>query len=368
MSEAKRGEVWVIITPSNRPTEKYTMSRRLILLIASVAVSALFLVLALRGVPFEEVVNGIRQANPLWVGASLLTFLASASARTTRWRGLLGGRVRWIDLLQTYNLAMLLNLLPLRAGEVGRTVVLSTRFGVPLATAATSVIVERLFDLVMVIVLLALGLSQVTSVPEIAVQASIAAGIVAVVGFGVLIILARYPAYAQRLLQNIETRTPVFARIGLGKRLQEILVGLEVLTDARRLLHLIVWSLIAWTCSVSSLLCLVFALGISDNSVMLSILGVALASFSIAIPVSVASIGPFESAIRLAGDLIGLTAILSTTLGFLFHGIAALAYLLYGTISVITLGISIGDMMGNQRVPKTDVVTVRGDGAQADSL
>jgi hypothetical protein len=322
------------------------MSRRLLFLIASIIVSGLFLILALRGVPFSDVLTGIRQANPVWIGFSLVMFLCSAMSRTTRWRGLLGGRVRWWNLFHVYNLAMLLNLLPLRAGEIGRTVVLSTRFGVPLATAATSVVVERLTDLVVVIVLLALGLSQVsTSVPALAVQASIGAGIVAVIGFVVLIGLARYPALAQRLLGSIEARVPLFSRIGLLKRLQEVLVGLEVLTDVRRLIHLIVSTVIAWTFSVSTLVCLIVSLGITDNIVPLALLGIALASFSIAIPVSVASIGPFESAIRLSGDLVALAAVTSTTLGFLFHGTAALAYIVFGIVSVVTLGISLTDMI-----------------------
>ncbi|MDX2163562.1 MAG: lysylphosphatidylglycerol synthase transmembrane domain-containing protein [bacterium] len=327
------------------------MSRRSLFIIASVIVSGLFLWLALRGVPFEEVIDGIRQADVGWVIVGFGFVWVAAAARTFRWQVLLGGRVRWWGVHHSYNMTNFLNLLPLRAGEVGRTLAISTRYGVPLVTAATSVVVERLIDLVMIIVILAVGVSQVENVPPVVGQSSLLFGAVAVTGLIVLIVLARFPAFAGALLRGIEARLPFVRRLGLIKRLEEVLSGLEILTDVRRLFWVIVWSIFSWIGSAGVVYPLVIALGIYGHgleAVTLSLIVVALVSFSIAIPVSVASIGPWEGAVRLAGDMMGVPPDLSLTLGFLFHGVAAVGYIVFGMISLLALGISLSEMLGGK--------------------
>ncbi len=325
--------------------------RRIIFLIASVIVSAAFLWLALRGVPLAEVWDGIRQANPLWIGLSFVGVFLSAITRAVRWRGLISDRTSaqrppLIGVLHTYNIAMLLNLLPLRAGELGRTVVLTTRFGVPLFTTATSVVVERLIDLVMVVLLLAVGLSRAgASAPDFVVQGATIFAVIAFVGLAMLIVLARYPSLAHRITAWLEDQLLLLRRIHLSKRLDDVLTGLQSLTHPARLAHAIVWSLLSWAASLFTFWCLEMALTVTADTLAGSFLGVSLASLSIAVPVSVASIGPFESAVRIAGDLIGLTPALAITLGFLFHGVAALGYIAFGIISLLALGVSLSDLM-----------------------
>ena len=138
--------------------------RRWIILAASLIVSGVFLWLALRGVPFTEVIDGIRQANLFWVIVSMLCILGAQGSRAIRWRGLLDNRVPLLRAFHILNLTMLLNQLPLRAGEVARSL-LATRSGVPVVTAATSIVVERLIDVVVVVVMLAVALARLPSAP-----------------------------------------------------------------------------------------------------------------------------------------------------------------------------------------------------------
>ncbi len=91
--------------------------RRWIILAASVIVSGVFLWLALRGVPFAEVIDGIRQANLFWVIVSMICILGAQGSRAIRWRGLLDNRVPLVRSFHILNLTMLVNQLPLRAGK-----------------------------------------------------------------------------------------------------------------------------------------------------------------------------------------------------------------------------------------------------------
>ena len=319
--------------------------RRWIILAASLIVSGVFLWLALRGVPFAEVIDGIRQANLLWVVVSMIGILGAQGSRAVRWRVLLNHRVPLLRAFHILNLTMLLNQLPLRAGEVARSL-LATRSGVPVVTAATSIVVERLIDVVVVVVMLALALARLPSAPRALADAATLFGIAAVIAFFALIAFARYPQLAHRLLLWLEARLPALKRLNLVRRIDEVLDGLRPLTDPGRALQTLFWTATGWFFSLATFYALERALGVTGvDLVMGAVIGVSLAAFSIAIPVSVAAIGPFESAVRVAGDAVSMSPVTATTLGFLFHGVTVLSYAVIGTIGLIALGISLGEVM-----------------------
>jgi len=318
--------------------------RRWIILAASLVVSGLFLWLALRDVPLTEVLNGIRQADPGWIVLSFIGVFGALGGRAVLWRGLLDKRLTLMQAFHILNITMILNQLPLRAGEVVRTL-LTTRYGIPVVTAATSIVVERLLDVVVVVVMLAIGLTRLPDAPPGMAQVAVLFGAAAVIAFVVMVGFARYPQVADRLLIWFEARLPLLKRLNLQKRVDEVLDGLRPLTHARRAAHAILWEIISWSFSLVTFYCLERALGNQNVDLgLMMMLGVSLASFSIAIPVSVAAIGPFEGAVRVAGNAVGMSAVASTTLGFLFHGMTVLSYAFWGVIGLIALGVSFGDV------------------------
>lgn len=325
--------------------------RRWVILAASVLVSGLFLWLALRDVPLTEVVAGIQQADPLWVLLSLGGIVSGLAARAVRWRGLLDSRISLLNAFHILNVTMLLNQLPLRAGEVARTL-LATRSGVPLITAATSIVVERLLDVVIVVVMLAVALSRLPAAPALVAQAAALLGAAAVVAFAGLIAFARYRQVADRFLGWLEARVPALRRLNLRRRSDEVLDGLRPLTQAGRAAHAVGWTVIAWIASAFTFYALERSLAISGVDLALTaMLGVALAAFSIAIPVSVAAIGPFEGAVRVAGEAVRMSPLAATTLGFLTHGISVLGYAVLGVIGLLALGVSLGDVLAQPQKP-----------------
>ena len=324
------------------------------LLAASLAVSALFLWLALRDVPLAEVGESIRQANIGWVLVSLVSIGLALYTRAIRWRGLLGNRIPLGRTFYILTVTFLVNQLPLRAGEIARSL-LATRSGVPVVTAATSIIVERLLDTVMVVVLLALGLSRLPDAVPAATQVATLFGIAAIVAFLVMVLFARYPAFVHRLLEALEARIGLLRRLGLRRLVDHVLDGLQPLTDWRRAAHAVGWTVISWLVSLGTFYTLELAFNITSvDLVQMTLLSVTLASFSIAIPVSVAAIGPFEGAVRLAGEALRLDPVLATSLGFVFHGVTIVAYAILGTVGLLVLGVSLGDVMGGK--PKSPVV------------
>jgi uncharacterized protein (TIRG00374 family) len=114
-----------------------------------VVVSALFLYLALRGLKLDEVWKGIQTANLWWLLPGIGVYFIGVWVRTWRWHYLL----RPLKKISTRSMFPIVtigymgnNTSPARAGEVLRAAVLKDREGVPISASLATVIVERIFD------------------------------------------------------------------------------------------------------------------------------------------------------------------------------------------------------------------------------
>ncbi|MCB9449888.1 MAG: flippase-like domain-containing protein [Anaerolineaceae bacterium] len=338
--------------------------RRYLIVIASVLVSGLFLWLALRTAPLTDIWANIQNANLLWIGIAFVSVTVGLYTRAIRWRGLVDDKIPTTRSFHILNITFLLNQLPLRAGEVARSL-LATRENVPVLTAATSIVIERLLDTVLVVVWLALALTQVPDVPsEISVTAA-AFGVAAVGAFVVLIIFARFPNLAHQSLHFAERILPFLKRLPLERLLDNVLDGLKPLTHWQRAAHAIIWTLISWSVSLFTFFALENALGIpakspSTDLFLMAVVAVTMASFSIAIPVSLASVGPFEGAVLLAGKALGMDDAVALSLGFVAHGITVSGYAVWGTIALMVMGVSLGDVLNAGNKPADSSVEAEG--------
>lgn len=314
-------------------------TRRLLFLIASIVVSVLSLILVLQNVPIEEVIVSIQQADGGYLIIAFIFVSLSMFTRGVRWWGLLGFRIPVVQSIHIMSVTFLGNQLPFRMGEVARSL-LAIRGGVPVITSATSIIVERLVDMLVVVLLIAVSVTQLTDTPAEVTQTATFFGILAVIGFVTLLILARIPDTTHRILDTILNWIPILKHLPLKTMLDHVLEGLQPLTQFRTLLFTLAWTAIAWSCSLAVSYILHLALGIETNYVVSVSLGIALASLSLALPVSVAALGPFEAAIVLTGQLVGMDPINAVSLGFLLHGMSVLGYAVWGVIGLLALGVS----------------------------
>ncbi|MCB9460954.1 MAG: flippase-like domain-containing protein [Anaerolineaceae bacterium] len=328
--------------------------RRTLLIIASIIVSGIFLYFVLRDVPIQDIIDRARQADPFWLLVTFGMLTMTIVTRGIRWRGLLDNRIGHKDAFFIVAITFLLNQLPLRAGEVARSL-LATGRGVPILTAATSIVVERMLDTLLVVLSLLLALSQIPTVPDTVSQAAALFGVLGVVAFVVLLTFARYPQMAHSVLNAVFKIVPFLRRLPLESMLDHVLDGLKPLTNPRRFAHAITWTLIAWAFSYIAMYTMLIALGITDvDMLMTSILGVSLASFSVAIPVSVAAIGPFEAAIAITGEIVGMENAVAVALGLIVHGMTVLAYIVWGVVGLLAMGVSLGDVLSQAGKSKNE--------------
>jgi uncharacterized protein (TIRG00374 family) len=332
--------------------------RRLIFILVSILVSGVFLWLAMRDVPLDDLFAAIGQANVPLVLVSFGSVTLALFLRGVRWQVLIGGRMTFMQCSHIFNVGMFINMLPLRAGEVAR-VVLATRFGVPVFTSGASIVVERLLDVVMVLIVLAVGLSRAPSVPEGTGRAAVLFSIVAVIGFAVLIVFARFPRLPHAIIAWLEGRIGALKRLNLARRVDEVLDGLRIFTHPATAVRAIGWTLVGWAVSLVTYWSLLIAFNVPSlvpdvDMLSLACMGLALASLGVALPVTVAGIGPFQGASRVAGELAGVPSAVSAAIGVVFHGVTYITYGAWGIIGLLALGVRLGDVMrAGEKAPDT---------------
>lgn len=313
--------------------------RRLLVILVSILVSAALLALIIRDVPLPEVLDTLRAADAGYLLLSLIMVSLGLVIRGVRWAVLLDGRLPIVRATHMVNVMFLGNQLPMRIGEVARGV-LAARDGVPLATSASSIVAERLIDTLVVVLVIALSVSQLPSaLPEVSERAT-QFGLLALVGFLGMLALARFPQLARQLVSALLDAIPALRRLPLQRIADELLEGLRPLTQAQTALRISFWTAGGWFFSLTSFYFLHLALGIETNFIISVPLGIALTALAIALPVSIAALGPFEGAIVITGQMLGMDQLDAIALGFLFHGVTVLGYAVWGVIGLLALGVS----------------------------
>jgi len=143
-------------------------SRALLQRAIEVGISLGFLALALRGINFADLLAALRQANYWWLIPGVVITVALLFLKAWRWQRLIlpEHRLPFKSVFTAMCAGYLAsNVLPARAGELARLVLLVSEQPVSVARTFSTIIVERLLDLLTLIVVLAVLLPFVT-LPE----------------------------------------------------------------------------------------------------------------------------------------------------------------------------------------------------------
>ncbi|MFA5874589.1 MAG: lysylphosphatidylglycerol synthase transmembrane domain-containing protein [Anaerolineales bacterium] len=114
-----------------------------------VLISGVFLYFALGGLKLGDFWQAVKSANYWWILPGIAVYFVAVWARAWRWHYLLGP-VKKIPTRRMFPVTCIgymgNNIYPARAGEVLRAVILKRKEGVPISASLATIIVERIFD------------------------------------------------------------------------------------------------------------------------------------------------------------------------------------------------------------------------------
>jgi uncharacterized protein (TIRG00374 family) len=114
-----------------------------------VLISAVFLYVALKGLNLGDFWSAVKTANYWWILPGIAVYFVAVWVRAWRWHYLLGP-IKKIPTRKMFPVTCIgymgNNIYPARAGEVLRAVILRRKEGVPISVSLATIIVERIFD------------------------------------------------------------------------------------------------------------------------------------------------------------------------------------------------------------------------------
>ena len=213
-----------------------------------IAVSAAAIALTIRGLHVRDVAGAIGETDVGWLALAVAAALLSYYPRVRRWRVLFyPTEIRSDgDLFGAISVGyMLNNLLPLRVGELGRAFVIGKTEGIASIQALSTILVERLLDILVLFALLMVLLPFVD-------EPGWATGVALVLGFGALVFTVALAAAAlarrrvSAVLKPLFRRAPERQRDRLERWLDAGLAGLVILSHPRVLVKALFWSVVGW--------------------------------------------------------------------------------------------------------------------------
>lgn len=281
-------------------------------------ISGLALWLAFRGANLTLVGQALREANYfVLLPAALLVWLGLVF-RALSWRVILGGRVPLRRVYDAMNEGYLLNnLLPFRLGEFGRAYLISHGTSLTAAQALSSVVVERVIDLLMLLTLVVAYLPQLAGL-GLGPGFALFSGLVGALALYVLLFVARHQDAVLRLARAVLARVPWLDTERSVSRAAALLDGLSVLRNTRQALLAAMWSGLAWVAAGFGAWCLLagFVPGAPVSVGFFVLLAVGLGN---AIPSAPGGAGVFEFATVKALEVFGVAASLAFSFALVFH-------------------------------------------------
>jgi len=301
-------------------------------ILPGLVVSAVALALVFYFADLRKLGEALRLADYRYVFLSILITLTWLFVRGMVWRTLLQDRASYPAVFWSLNEGYLLNnLLPFRLGEVGRSYLLARKSGLDFWQVLSTIVIERLMDLALAAGLLLSTLPFVVGATW-ARQAAILVGVVVVLGFAALYLLARNQASAMRMIERLGARWPVTLRLS-GKMLTSFFTGLNVITDGMRFLKAVAWMLLNWVVAIAQYTIMVNAF-FPGTKLLWATFSLGVAAMGIAAPSSPGALGVMELSIVGALSLFGLDASVALALAITLH---LVQYLITGALGAIGL-------------------------------
>jgi uncharacterized protein (TIRG00374 family) len=221
-----------------------------------VLISIVFIWLALRGMRLQEFWDAVKQANYIWLIPGIAVYFVGVWVRAWRWHYLLGP-IKKIPTQTMFPITTIgymgNNIYPARAGEVLRAVILKRKEGVSVSASLATIIVERIFDGVVMLAFIFVNLPELAKLTG---SSGMVGNIqqVAVIGTGVFLgalaiflVAAMFPHTAAKIGSwMIEHLMPGRLHEQITHVMHRFLDGLESLRSPFNVLMVFFTSVLIW--------------------------------------------------------------------------------------------------------------------------
>ena len=330
------------------------LDKKKILLIAGILVSIICSWLFARKIEWSSLGEAFREAKYIYIFPTVIILFIAHYIRAIRWEVLLSP-IKRVSVLNLFSANMIgfmaNNVLPARLGEVIRPIMIARKEKIKVSTSLATVAIERVFDILGVIVIASLLFCFLPSDNETNSQAVILqlkkwSAIMAFLGIcaiTTLFLLSLYPKKAGAVFEKLLFVFPHHLRDKLVNMLQSFISGLQVFDHKTKLLWAGALSIVIWLLNAASIyvLCYSFDIGLSFAGSCFVAVCLALA---VALPQAPGFIGVFHIATQKSLDVFGIDLSSAQSFAILLWAINFVPITITGLLFLWREGISFGEM------------------------
>jgi conserved hypothetical protein len=221
-----------------------------------ILISVVFLYFSLRGLQLNQFWQTIQTAQYIWILPGIAVYFVGVWVRSWRWHYLL----RPLKNIPTKTMFPIVtigymgnNIYPARAGELLRAVVLNNREGVPVSASLATIIVERIFDAVVMLAFVFLNLPELSKLTHNSgfvgniQQVAIWGAAIFIGALAVFLLAAMFPKVTERVVNAlIDKVIPVRWREQSHGLAMRFLTGLESLRSPQDAIMVFFTSVLIW--------------------------------------------------------------------------------------------------------------------------
>jgi len=298
---------------------------------------------------FGKLRNALAFADYGYLPLALAVFLAAFVTRAFAWRTLLKEQATPVQTFFALNEGYLLNnLLPFRLGEIGRGFLLSRTANIGFLQVMSSILIERVFDLSLVVGILLMSMTFVVGASDWARPAAVSLAVLLAGALVFLHLLARNRKRSMGWFEWLRGRIPPLRRIG-EDQVEAFFEGLSALTDLRRFSVVVIllaatWALVVWHYYLI-LLAFVPEAGFSWAAFGLGVVGL-----GVAVPAAPGSVGVVQGVIvGVFPPLFGVDPAIALAYSITVHAIYLVITSTIGLIGLVRDGRSLGAVYADVR-------------------
>lgn len=306
-------------------------TRKTLLWGGGAAVSVVFAWLALRDVDWADAGRALHGCNYWWLLPALGALALTIPVKALRWQLLYHGRTR--PPFGAATAALLIGLffntiLPARAGEAARVVALNRSAGTSKAESIATVVLERVFDVLALLVMLFVAAPWLPHVTWLRTAAGLAVALVVVIAVAVVAVALHGERPLGLLLRPLG-RLPFLSRERIAALVANAHHGLAGIRSLRLAAAVAVLTVSAWLLLALStwLLMRGFDLQLPFLAGLLVVVAINLA---LVLPSSPAGLGVFEAATLVVLHAYGVPDSRAVSYALLLHAVNLIPYLAAG--------------------------------------
>jgi len=318
-------------------------------ILPGIAISLIVLVVLFILVDWKVFIAALEQANYAFLLLTLPVYTISYLVRSRAWHILLLEEPPFKQVFLIEQAGYLMNnVLPFRLGELGRAFLLG-RHGLGFWRVFSTIVVQRVFDLILAAGLLLGTLPLVVEVPG-ARQIGIMVGLAVLAALFCLYLLARNQERVLAWFDRLGSRWPRLVEIGHDK-VASFLEGLSPLTDFRRFIRVVLWLAASWVLAIVSHYLILRAF-VPDAQLLWMAFSLSVGMLGIALPSSPGFIGVYEAAFVSALSVFSVPYENALAFALVDHALYVGLTGIFGTYALVKEGQSLGELFRGVRTQK----------------